>query len=152
MFSYTLSQFRHGTQQPNMTIGVNISLRDDTMDIDSQNYPQEFFITIASLFYIEAAVQIYKKHKNNLEPLYIFELNTLVSIAMVLLCTASKWVMDWNISSSSSSPPTCPINQWLIHYSKLNFSVGTILSQLDRFLALHWHTKYKEIVTPGRAI
>ena len=64
--------------EPNISAGFNISNRDDTMDIDSQNYPLAVLLTIASLFYIEAAIQIYKKHHNDLEPLYIFELNTLI--------------------------------------------------------------------------
>ena len=129
--------------EPNLTIGFNISLRDDTMDIESQNYPQGFVLTIGSMLYAEAAVKIYKKHKNDLEPLYIFELNTLFSIAMAFFCTAYKKVNVWKI---------CPIIMWLIHYSRLDVSVGIMMSQLDRFLALYWHTKYKEIVTPSRAI
>ena len=141
--SCSLSAVVSAVMEPNMTIGFNNSLTDDTVDIDSQSYLRGFFITFASMLYIEAAVQIYKKHKNDLEPLYIFELNTLVSIAMAFLCTANKWFNIWKI---------CPITQWLIHYSRLNVYVGILISQLDRFLALYLHMKYKERVTPRRAL
>ena len=132
--------------EPNVSLGFNISLKNEseTMDFDSQNYPGAVLLFIASLFYFEAAVKIYKKHKNELEPLHIFELNTLISIAVGFGCSAYKWTNIWHICSS--------VNQWLIHYCKLSFSVGIILSQLDRFFALYWHTKYKGRVTPRLAM
>ena len=85
-----------------------------------------------SLFSMEAGVQIYQKNKNDLEPIYIFEINTLASITAFFLCNAYT-VMEVEF--------LCSIRNGLANYFRLNIFVGIMLSQADRFFALYWQAK-----------
>ena len=65
--------------ETNVSTGFNTSLTESTtMDDVSKKYPLAIIMTVISMIFIEATVHIYKKNKNDLEPIYIFELNTLV--------------------------------------------------------------------------
>ena len=94
--------------------------------------------------YSGIAVKVYRKNRNDLEPLHIFELNTLVNFSLFCLIRAIKQLV---ITSSV----LCSIIQWLTFYSKLNIYAGIVMSQVDRFLALHLHAEYKARVTPELA-
>ena len=105
--------------------------------------------------YLGAVAQIYKKNRFGLEPLHIFELNTLANIILVFVCQAFELVNIWKI---------CPLINWLKYYARLNFTIGIVMSQVDRsdvvqgnieadvlllrFVALYWHASYKDRVTP----
>ena len=93
------------------------------------------------------AVQVYRKHRHVLEPLHIFELNTLVNFSVLGLIRASNQVVILQLST----PVVCSIFQWLTLYCKINVYAGIIMSQVDRFLALHLHTQYKARVKPETA-
>ena len=65
--------------ETNVSTGFNTSFTDSTtMDDVSKKYQHAIMMTVISMIFIEATVHIYKKNKNDLEPIYIFELNTLV--------------------------------------------------------------------------
>ena len=130
--------------EPNTSTGFNMSHTDDiTMEDVSNKYPHVILLTAISMFYIEATVHIYQKNKNDLEPIYIFELNTLVNIAMFLIGTAYT-LLEVNF--------LCSISSGVLLYLRLNIFVGIIMSQLDRFLALYLHAEYRERVTPKLAL
>ena len=137
--------------EPNISGGFNISLGEDdittTANIESPQYsPANWLallcLTVMSLFSMEAGVQIYQKNKNDLEPIYIFEINTLASITAFFLCNAYT-VMEVEF--------LCSIRNGLANYFRLNIFVGIMLSQADRFFALYWHAKYRQRVTPQLA-
>ena len=93
------------------------------------------------------AVQVYRKHRYDLEPLHILELNTLTNISIFCLIRVIKRLVIFLLPNSV----LCSIIQWLTFYSRINIYAGIVMSQLDRFLALHLHNQYKAIVTPGLA-
>ena len=103
-------------------------------------------LAMASL-YGGVAVQVYRKHRYDLEPLHILEINSLASFSVSSLIRAVKPL----VISQLSSPVICTIIQWFTFYCKMNISVGIIMSQVDRFLALYLHVKYKSKVTPEMA-
>ena len=108
-----------------------------------KKYPAAIFLAVISAFSIEAAVHIYKKNKNDLEPIYIFELNTIASIAVFTL---------WSAYTLLEIPVLCSIRNGLAYYFRLNIFVGILVSQVDRFFALYWHAEYRERVTPQLAM
>ena len=93
------------------------------------------------------AVQVYRKHRHVLEPLHIFELNTLANISVFCLVKTIKNLVIFKLTDSL----LCSSIQWLTLYSRINVLAGIIMSQVDRFLALHLHTKYMSRVTPELA-
>ena len=65
--------------ETNTSSGFNISLTDATTTDDvSLKYLHAIIMAAISMIFIEASVHIYKKNRNDLEPIYILELNTLV--------------------------------------------------------------------------
>ena len=80
-------------------------------------------MTCLASLYLGAAAQIYNKNRFGLEPLHIFELNTLANIILVFLCQAFELVNIWKI---------CPLINWLKYYARLNFTIGIVMSQVDR--------------------
>ena len=130
--------------EPNISTGFNISLTEDTtINEISKKYPAAIFYAAISVFFIEAAVHIYKKNKNDLEPIYIFEINTIASIAILIL---------WSAYTLLEVPVLCSIRDGLAYYFRLNIFVGILVSQVDRFFALYWHAEYRERVTPQLAM
>ena len=133
---------------PNISGGFNITLGYDdittTADIESPQYSptnwlELLLMIVMSLFATEAGVQIYQKNKNDLEPIYIFEINTLASITAFFLSNA------WTVMEVEF---LCSIRNGLACYFRLNIFVGIMMSQADRFFALYWHAKYRQRVTP----
>ena len=108
--------------------------------------PLMMALVMASL-YGGVAVQVYRKHRHDLEPIHIFELNTLVNISVFCVIKAVKQLIIFQLTSSV----LCSIIQWLTFYSKINIYAGIIMSQVDRFLALNLHAEYKAIVSPELA-
>ena len=92
------------------------------------------------LLYTVVAAQIYKKKKYFLEPLHIFELNTLANFSLLFL---NHVLVSMNV--------LCAVSQWIQFYASLNVYTGMILSQVDRFLAIYWDASYKNKMTPGLA-
>ena len=90
------------------------------------------------LLYTVVAAQIYKKKKYFLEPLHIFELNTLANFSLLFL---NHVLVSMNV--------LCAVSQWIQFYASLNVYTGMILSQVDRFLAIYWDASYKNKMTTG---
>ena len=103
-------------------------------------------LVMASL-YGGVAVKVYRKNRHDLEPLHIFELNTLANISGFCLIRAIKQLVILQLTGSV----LCSIIQWFTFYSKLNIYAGIVMSQVDRFLALHLHAEYKARVSPELA-
>ena len=134
--------------ETNISADLNITLTEHrALDDESNRFPQALCLTAISMFYIEAAVKIYKKNRNNLEPIHIFEINTLTGIFFFLLLRELFYLLHFVVEVKF----LCLPQHWLAYYWRLNIFAGIILSQFDRFFALHWHAKYKERVTPYRA-
>ena len=133
--------------EPNISAGFNTSHTDDlTIVFDVfdvlNKYPNVILLAALSIFCIEATVHIYQKNKNDLEPIYIFEINTLVNTALFLILIAYTFLEVKFL---------CFIRNCVLHYLRLNICVGIMMSQLDRFFALYLHTEYRERVTPKLA-
>ena len=128
---------------------VNLSGSELVQDVSDWRLFPTPLILILALASLSGgvAVQVYRKHRHVLEPLHIFELNTLVNISVVLLIRAIKPLVIFQLTI----PLICSIIQWLTFYCRINIYTGIIMSQVDRFLALHLHTQYKARVTPELA-
>ena len=102
---------------------------------------------VMATLYGGVAVQVYRKHRHVLEPLHILELNTLVNLSFFCLIRGIKKLAIFQLTNSV----LCSVMQWLLFYSRINIVAGIIMSQVDRFLALHLHTQYKARITPELA-
>ena len=128
---------------------VNLSGSEQDEDVSGwrlEPIPLVMALVMASL-YGDVAVKVYRKNRQDLEPLHIFELNTLANISGFCLIRAIKQLVIFPLTSSV----LCSIIQWFTFYSKINIYAGIVMSQVDRFLALHLHVKYKARVTPELA-
>ena len=109
--------------ETNISGGLNITLKDNTaMDDESNRFPLALYLIAISMFFIEAAVKIYKKNRNDLEPVHIFEINTLASIFFFLL-VRSYSLMEVDF--------LCSLRNALAHYCRLNIFIGFLLSLLQ---------------------
>lgn len=113
----------------NISGGFNISLGDDitTMDIETEMYSSEkwvsfFCLAALSMFALEAGLQIYKKNRNDLEPIYVFEINTLASNSFFFLLLAYEKI-EVNF--------LCSIRNCLAYYFRLNIFVALMMSQVQ---------------------
>ena len=124
---------------------VNLSGSEQDEDVSGwrlEGTPLVMALVMASL-YGGVAVNVYLKNRHDLEPLHIFELNTLANFSVFCLIRASKQLVIFQLSSSV----LCSIIQWFTFYSKINIYAGIVMSQVDRFLALHLHLEYKARIT-----
>ena len=78
------------------------------------------------------AVKVYRKHRNDLEPLHIFELNTLANFSVFFLVRAIKLLVILQLTNSV----LCSIIQWLNFYSlpKYVSLYHSILTNLTSFI------------------
>ena len=124
---------------------VNLSGSEQDEDVYGwrlEPIPLMMALVMASL-YGAVALKVYRKNRHNLEPLNIFELNTLANISGFCLIRAIKHLVIFPLTGSV----LCSIIQWFTFYSKINMYAGIVMSQVDRFLALHLHLEYKARVT-----
>ena len=121
-------------------------LEEDVSGWRPEPTPLMMALVMGSL-YGGVAVQVYRKHRYDLEPLHILELNTLTNISIFCLIRVIKRLVIFLLPNSV----LCSTIQWFTFYSRINIYAGIVMSQVDRFLALHLHTKYKERVTPELA-
>ena len=124
----------------------SLSLRMDLSTDESFLLTRVMMFSCLASVYCLVAAQVYRRRRYSLEPIHIFEMNTLVSISVYCLCTVLK-----SIFILHSSLVLCSVIVWLTYYARLNIFSGVMMSQLDRFLALHLHASYKERVTPWGA-
>ena len=124
---------------------VNLSGSEPEQDVPGWRLedptPLMMGLAMASL-YGGVAVQVYRRHRHDLEPLHIFELNTLANISVFCLIRAVKQL---------TGSVACSSIQWFTFYSRINIYAGIAMSQVDRFLALHLHAEYRARVTPEMA-
>ena len=113
----------------NLSGVLDISLGDDisTMDLETQKYSIEkwvsfFCLAALSMFTLEAGVQIYKKNRNDLEPIYVFEINTLATI------TVFFWLLAYEKMEVNF---LCTIRNCLAYYFRLNIFVALMMSQVQ---------------------
>ena len=124
---------------------VNLSGSEQDEEVSGwrlEGTPLVMALTMASL-YGGVAVNVYLKTRHDLEPIHVFELNTLANFSVFCLIRASKLLVIFQLSSSV----LCSIIQWFTFYSKINIYAGIVMSQVDRFLALHLHLEYKARIT-----
>ena len=77
--------------------------------------------------YAAVAVKVYRKHRHVLEPLTIFELNTLVNISVFCLIRAIQQLVIILLTGSV----LCSIVQWFTFYSRINIFVGIVMAQAE---------------------
>ena len=83
-------------------------------------------LAMASL-YAAVAAKVYRKHRHVLEPLHIFELNTLVNISVFCLIKAIKLQVIFQLTGFV----LCSVLQWFTFYSRINIFVGIVMSQVE---------------------
>ena len=127
------------------------NLSGSGQELDVSNWRPDptgpILVLVLWALYGGVAVQVYRKHQHALEPLHILELNTLVNIFFLGLIRGINKLAIFQLNNSV----LCSFIQWLIFYSQINIPAGIVMSQVDRFLALHLHTHYKARVTPELA-
>ena len=100
--------------------------------------------TGTSLLYLVVAWQIFQRHRYSLEPVHIYQLNTIVTCAIFApVHIGSRYLANWG--------SLCRVIEWLRYYNWHDFITGLLLTQTDRFLALFWHAEYKERLSPELA-
>ena len=102
-----------------------------------------------NLLHISMLVHLCKKYKHKLEPVHIFEINTLVDDCLMLSNVALRHLMREQLGHESL---ICKISTIITFASRLSFYLDICWTQLDRFLALYWNIGYKERVTNNKAL
>ena len=127
----------------------NLSGAEEAQDVhDWRPEPTKVMTALTmAILYGGVAVQVYRKQRHDLEPIHIFELNTLANFSVFCVIKALKQLVIFQLTNSV----LCSIIQWFIFYSKINIYAGIVMSQVDRFLALHLHAEYRATVTPELA-
>ena len=105
---------------------VNLSLSEKDQDVPDWRPPLILALALASL-YCGVAVKVYRKHRHVLEPLHIFELNTLASISVFCLIRAIQQLVIILLTNSV----LCSIVQWFTFYSRINIFVGIVMAQAE---------------------
>ena len=108
---------------------VNLSGSEQDEDVYGwrlEPIPLMMALVMASL-YCGVAVKIYRKHRHVLEPLHIFELNTLASISVFSLIRAIQQLVIIFLTNSV----LCSIVQWFTFYSRINIFVGIVMAQAE---------------------
>ena len=127
------------------------NLSGSGQELDVSNWRPDptgpILVLVLWALYGGVAVQVYRKHRHALEPLHILELNTLVNIFFLGLIRGINKLAIFQLNNSV----LCSFIQWLIFYSQINIPAGIVMSQVDRFLALHLHAQYRATVTPELA-
>ena len=130
---------------------LNFALMFDEVDSNLENYNWSSVIFPFLLsFYLYILVKSYLKHRNHLEPVHIFELNSLLSITVYItssdfgLGNFNKYFPNWS--------PYCILLNYLQYSSRLSIFADLSASQADRFLALYWSSSYKSRVTTTVAL
>ena len=104
---------------------------------------------ILNLLYFSILGHLCKKYKNKLEPVHIFELNTLVDKCLVMFNLALRHFIGGQLGHESWF---CKISNIIEFSSRLSFYLDICWTQIDRFLALYWNIEYKERVTNNKAV
>ena len=100
--------------------------------------------TATSLLYLVVAWQILQRHRYSLEPVHIYELNTIVTCALFApINIGARYLANWG--------NLCRVMEWLRYYNWQDFITGLLITQTDRFLALYWHAEYKGRLSPELA-
>ena len=100
-----------------------------------------------ALLYLVVMGNMFKSHRYSLEPIHIFELNIMVSAALLII-NNSLYGFDQYFEEGDYF---CAIVHFSGIYNEISFYMGVLSSQADRFLALYWNVSYKGRVTPELA-
>ena len=104
---------------------------------------------ILNLLHISMLVHLCKKYKHKLEPVHIFEINTLVDDYLMIFNLALRHFIGGQLGDESLF---CKISTIITFASRLSFYLDICWTQIDRFLALYWNIEYKERVTNNKAL
>ena len=104
---------------------------------------------ILNLLHISMLVFLYKRYKNKLEPVHIFEINTLVDECLMIFNLALRHFVGDQLGYESLF---CRISTLITFAARLSFYLDICWTQIDRFLALYWNIKYMELVTNNKAL
>ena len=104
---------------------------------------------IMNLLHISMLVHLCKKYKHKLEPVHIFEINTLVDLCLIISNLALRHLMGEQLGNESLF---CKISTIITFASRLSYYLDICWTQLDRFLALYWNLEYMERVTNNKAL
>ena len=107
------------------------------------------FAPVLNLLHISMLVHLCKKYKHKLEPVHIFEINTLVDKCLMLSNLALRNFIGEQLGHESL---ICKISTIITFASRLSFYLDICWTQIDRFLALYWNIEYKERVTNNKAL
>ena len=110
-----------------------------------------FFIVdpILNLLHFSMLAHLLKKYKYKLEPVHIFEINTLVDKCLLLLNLGLRHFFGHQLGYKSLF---CKISTVITFASRLSFYLDICWTQIDRFLALYLNIEYKERVTNNKAL
>ena len=108
---------------------VNLSVSEKDQEVFGWRPGPAPLISVLALASLYAAVtaKVYRKHRHVLEPLHIFELNTLVNISVFCLIRAIQQLVIILLTGSV----LCSIVQWFTFYSRINIFVGILMAQAE---------------------
>ena len=89
---------------------------------------------ILNLLHISMLVHLCKKYKHKLEPVHIFEINTLVDDYLMIFNLALRHFIGGQLGDESLF---CKISTIITFASRLSFYLDICWTQIDRFLALY---------------
>ena len=102
---------------------------------------------IVGTAYLGCLVCLGLRHRHNIEPVHILELNTLLDITVVTITTALQ-----NLDYFLQADLYCIIIHALKRWAKFSFFADFSLGEIDKFLSLHWSASYKVRVSNKRAL
>ena len=104
---------------------------------------------ILNLLHFSMLAHLLKKYKYKLEPVHIFEINTLVDKCLMLFNLGLRHILGHQLGYESMF---CKISTIITFTARLSFYLDICWTQIDRFLALYWNIEYKERVTNNKAL
>ena len=104
---------------------------------------------ILNLLHISMLAHLLKKYKYKMEPVHIFEINTLVDKCLMLFNLGLRHILGHQLGYESMF---CKISTIITFTARLSFYLDICWTQIDRFLALYWNIEYKDRVTNNKAL
>lgn len=98
--------------------------------------------------YVYYLVKLIKKYIKKLDTVHVFELSTLIDLALVVMCKAfgniEPFLDEWS--------PICMIEKFIFNSSRLSVLTNICSGEINRFLFIHWSSEYKTKVTLKKSI
>ena len=98
------------------------------------------------IMYCIISYKIYMKHKTNMEPIHVFQINFMSLSIWLLFFQCIKIIHELSNFNESC---LFYIFGFFGHFS---WNSDVVLMQIDRFLAIYWNIRYKSRVTTKMAI